>query len=91
MSNELLNAYLAWYSLSLSPTIYFILVVSEKLHMIGLALAHYHHAAAAIISKKIPSFFTNRESKKKFLKIFTYAFQNLNQILLSNFLSNNAL
>ena len=63
MSNELLNAYLAWYSLSLSPTIYFILVVSEKLHMIGLALAHYHHAAAAIISKKIPSFFTNRERK----------------------------
>ena len=38
-----------------------------------------------------PNFFTNRESKKKFLKIFTYAFQNLNQILLSNFLSNNAL
>ena len=31
--------------------------------MIGLALAHYHHAAAAIISKKIPSFFTNRERK----------------------------
>ena len=38
-----------------------------------------------------PNFFTNRERKKKFLKIFTYAFQNLNQILLSNFLSNNAL
>ena len=38
-----------------------------------------------------PNFFTNRESKKKFLKIFTYAFQNINQILLSNFLSNNAL
>ena len=38
-----------------------------------------------------PNFFTNRERKKKFLKIFTYAFQNLDQILLSNFLSNNAL
>ena len=38
-----------------------------------------------------PNFFTNRERKKKFLKIFTYAFQNLDQILLSNFLRNNAL
>ena len=32
-----------------------------------------------------PNFFTNRERKKKFLKIFTYAFQNLNQILGLNF------